>query len=230
MRPIWRHLLFLHWEFEPEVVQRLLPEGLEVDTFEGRAYVGLVPFAMGQVRPHFLPNLGRFGRWYEEFPELNVRTYVRHNGVPGVWFFSLDAASTPAVLAARAWFGLPYFRARMNFWRGLDGAFRYRSKRLWPKPSANCSLQYRLGNEIGNAPPNSLEEFLVERYLLYSLKNGHWYGGRVSHTPYPLQHATVEILREDCLEAAGFSRPDAAPHVLYSAGVDVEVSPLERLD
>jgi uncharacterized protein YqjF (DUF2071 family) len=229
MRPIWRHLLFLHWAFDPTVVQELLPEGLEVDTFGGRAYVGLVPFTMGQVRPSFLPNLGHLGHFYEEFAELNVRTYVVRDGVPGVWFFSLDAASSPAVLAARIWFGLPYFRARIKFWRGHDGAFRYRSRRLWPvPPHASCSLQYRVSGEAKRASPGSLEEFLVERYVLYSRKNGRWYRGRVSHTPYPLQQVSVDVLREDYLAAAGFRRRGKAPHLIYSPGVDVVVSPLER--
>ncbi|RYG59341.1 DUF2071 domain-containing protein [bacterium] len=228
MTPIWRHLLFLHWEFEPQVVQKLLPEGLEVDTFEGKAYVGLVPFTMGQVRPNFIPNMGRWGHFYEQFAELNVRTYVKRNGVPGVWFFSLDAASSPAVLTARAWFGLPYYRARMKFWRGNDGAFRYRSHRLWPvPPRASCSLQYRVEGEVKAAEPGSLEEFLVERYSLYSRKNGQWYRGRVHHTPYPLRSASVQVLREDCLAAAGFERMGAPQHVVYSAGVDVDISPLE---
>jgi uncharacterized protein YqjF (DUF2071 family) len=229
MRPIWRDLLFLHWEFDAAVVQALLPDGLEVDTFGGRAYVGLVPFTMGQVRPNFVPNLGRLGHFYEDFAELNVRTYVKRNGVPGVWFFSLDAASTPAVLTARAWFRLPYFRARMRFWRGRDGALSFWSKRLWPSPKpAICATRYRPTGNAQPAEPASLEHFLVERYVLYSRKNGQWYSGRVSHTPYQIQEAEVEMLRESCLAAAGFTKPNLAPHAIYSRGVDVDVSPLEK--
>lgn len=229
MRPRWQHLLFLHWEFEPAVVQKLLPEGLEVDTFEGKAYVGLVPFVMENVRPHFLPNLGRYGQWYENFAELNVRTYVVRDGVPGVWFFSLDAASAPAVVTARAWFNLPYFKARMRFWRGRDGALRYSSKRLWPRPTpAYFSACYRVEGEAAPAAEGSLEQSLVERYVLYSKRGGQFYSGRVHHEPYQIQQARLEHLRESCVEAAGFNRPATAPHIVYSRGVEVEVWGLEE--
>jgi hypothetical protein len=172
MRPKWRHLLFLHWDFDPQTVQNLLPEGLEVDTFENRAYVGLVPFVMQEVRPRFVPNLGKFGHFYEDFAELNVRTYVTRNGVRGVWFFSLDAASSLATLTARAWFALPYFKARMRFQSDTSGAFRYWSKRLWPAPKpAICSAKYRVLGQAKSAEDGSLKQFLVERYVLFSRRD-----------------------------------------------------------
>ncbi len=229
MRPLWRELLFLHWDFAPDLVQNLLPDGLRIDTFEGRAYVGLVPFRMEQVRPHWLPNLGRFGRFYDRFAELNARTYVVHDGVPGVWFFSLDAASALATMAARTWFGLPYFKARIRSHVGRDGNTRYWSKRLWPAPlPAIFSATYRPTGEVFHAQPHTLEDWLVERYVLYSRRRGCLVRGRVHHAPYPLQRAELLHLRESCLSAAGFARPNCAPHVLYSAGVDVEVWPLEN--
>ena len=229
MRPNWRELLFLHWDFAPEIVQQLLPEGLTVDTFNGRAYIGLVPFRMEAVRPNWVPNLGRLGRFYDTFAELNVRTYVVRDGVPGVWFFSLDAASALATIAARVWFRLPYFKARMSSHVGRDGAIRYWSKRLWPAPMpAICSATYRPEGEVFHAQPNTLEDFLAERYVLYSQRGDQLFRGRVHHTPYPLQRAQLLHLRESCLNAAGFARPDFAPHILYSAGVDVEVWPLEK--
>ena len=160
MRPNWRELLFLHWDFEPQTVQNLLPDGLEVDTFQNRAYVGLVPFGMEAVRPNWVPNLGRFGRFYDTFAELNVRTYVTNNGVPGVWFFSLDAASALATIAARVWFGLPYFKARMRTRTAPDGTISYWSKRLWPSPKpALCSAKYRPHGEIFEAQTGTLEDF-----------------------------------------------------------------------
>lgn len=229
MRPNWRELLFLHWNFDPQTVQDLLPDGLQVDTFEERAYVGLVPFRMEQVRPHWVPNLGRFGRFYDTFAELNVRTYVVRDGVPGVWFFSLDAASALATIAARAWFRLPYFKARMSSHVAHDGTIHYWSKRLWPAPlPAICSARYRPTGEVFQAQTGTLEDFLVERYVLYSARGGHLYRGRVHHTPYPLQNAQLLNLRESCFAAAGFARPDEAPHTLYSPGVNVAVWPLER--
>lgn len=228
MRPQWRNLLFLHWEFEPSVVQRLLPEGLELDLFEGRAYVGLVPFEMAEVRPHFVPNLGKFGHFHSRFPELNVRTYVVRDGIPGVWFFSLDAASSLAVIAARLWFRLPYFKARMRVRQTKDG-FDTWSKRLWPTPSeATCRVRWAPVGTEKQAEPNSLEEFLVERYVLYSKRGEQLFRGRVFHEPYAIHEAHLQSLRESCLRVAGFERPAGAPHVLFSRGVDVEVWGLEK--
>ncbi len=227
MRPQWRDLLFLHWEFEPELVRRLLPDGLELDLFENRAFVGLVPFVMKNVRPHFVPDLGRFGYFYTRFPELNVRTYVVRDGVPGVWFFSLDAASSLAVLTARAWFRLPYFKARMRMTRSRRG-FDFWSKRLWPSPlPAMCRARFRPFGELKTAEPDSLEEFLVERYVLYSQRGNQLFRGRVFHEPYRIQEAKLLSLRETNLHAAGFARPQNAPHILFSRGVDVEVWGIE---
>ncbi len=229
MRPNWRELLFLHWQFDKATVQALLPDGLQVDTFDGRAYIGLVPFRMENVRPNWVPNLGRMGKFYDTFAELNVRTYVVRDGVPGVWFFSLDAASSLATIAARLWFRLPYFKARMRSRTAPDGTVSYWSKRLWPAPlPAICSAKYRPIGEIFTAEVGTLEDFLAERYVLYSARGGQLYRGRVHHTPYPLQRAELLNLRENCLGAAGFERPDEAPHILYSAGVDVEVWKLEQ--
>lgn len=229
MRPKWHNLLFLHWNFEPQEIQRLLPEGLQIDTFEGRAYVGLVPFTMSDVRPHFMPNMGKYGAFYDTFPELNVRTYVRRNGVPGVWFFSLDAASLNAVIAARSWFALPYFKARMRFWRGRDGVFRYWSKRLWPSPKpAICRADWTIEGEAAPTAKGTLEEFLVERYALFSQKNGQFYRGRVWHEPYQIQGGQLRYLRENCVRTAGIKKPNQAPHFLYSRGVDVEIWDLEK--
>ncbi|MBW3636831.1 MAG: DUF2071 domain-containing protein [Armatimonadetes bacterium] len=227
MRPKWRHLLFLHWPLSPETVQKMLPDGLEIDTFEGRAYIGLVPFTMSEVRPHFVPDLGKVGHFYENFPELNVRTYVRRGGVRGVWFFSLDAASSLAVVAARLWFGLPYFKARMRLQARGDKR-RFWLRRLWPRPqTAICSARYRVGGAGAAAQNGSLEQFLVERYVLYSRKNGQLFRGRVHHAPYEIQRVELHSLRETCVAAAGFERPNQAPHAIYSRGVDVEVWKLE---
>lgn len=228
MRPSWQHLLFLHWDFAPEDVQRLLPDGLEVDTFDGRAYIGLVPFVMRDLRPRWVPNIGRAGAFFQDFAECNVRTYVTCGGKPGVWFFSLDAASLLATVTARAWFSLPYFKARMRFWRTRDGLYNYWSKRLWPDPKpAICSARYRVSDDANAAKSGSLDEWLVERYTLYSLKNGTLWSGRVHHEPYQVQTAHVATLRESCLQAAGFTRPSRAPHALYCRGVDVEIWDLE---
>ncbi len=228
MRPKWRDLLFLHWELKPHQVQQLLPAGLELDLFAGRAFVGLVPFRMENVRPHFVPDLKRLGHFHSRFPELNVRTYVVRDGVPGVWFFSLDAASSFAVVAARLWFRLPYFKARMRLRQTRNG-LDFWSKRLWPSPfDATTRVRFAPSGEERTASPDSLEEFLVERYVLYSRRGNQLFRGRVFHEPYQLQNAKLLSLRETNLRAAGFARPATSPHILYSRGVDVEVWNIER--
>ena len=227
MRPNWRELLFLHWPIEAQVLAPLLPPELEVDTFEGQAYIGLVPFLMRDSRPGFVPDIG-LRHLTDDFAEINVRTYVRHRGGnPGVWFFSLDAASLPAVIAARLWFKLPYFWARMH--TGARG--RYYSRRLWPAPRpANCRLKYLLDSEEPRlAEVGSLEEFLVERYLLYSRRANQLLVGQVAHDPYKIRRAQVLELREDLIASAGVQVLGPPPLAHYSEGVDVNVLPLRKL-
>jgi uncharacterized protein len=227
----WRRLLFLHWEVPAESLRKLLPEGLELDLFEGRAFVGLVPFTMERVRPRGLPAV----RWLSNFHETNVRTYVHHReGGPGVWFFSLDAANVVGAALGRGWFRLPYYFARMSL--GVvesEGVLRlsYASTRLYPDPRpATTRIEAEVRSPIEPARVGSLEYFLAERYLLYSASRGGILStGRVHHTPYPLQVAEASRLDESALLAAGIDRPDAPPLVHYASGVDVEVFGLERL-
>jgi uncharacterized protein YqjF (DUF2071 family) len=204
----------------------MVPDGLELDRFEGRCYVGLVPFTMTGVRPAWAPPVPGLS----SFHETNVRTYVHRDGRdPGVWFFSLDAASAIAVAIARAAFHLPYYHARMR----LDvenGAISYASKRLraGPRP-ARCDV---LCTPTGTAAPalaGTLEHFLAERYLLYAAHRGRLYRGQVHHAPYPLQAAGISRLDETLLAAAGIERPDVAPLAHFARGVRVEVFPLERV-
>ena len=227
MRPLWRELLFLHWPVEAQVLAPLLPPGLEVDTFNGQAYIGLVPFIMKNSRPSWMPNIG-LRHLTDDFAEINVRTYVRFKGEnPGVWFFSLAAASLPAVIAARLWFKLPYFWARMHTrTRG-----RYHSRRIWPRPTpARCRLKYSIEEEEPwVATKGSLEEFLVERYLLYSRRGGELFRGRVAHEPYRLQRAQVLALQETLVARAGVQVLGAPPLCHFSRGVDVSVLPLEHV-
>lgn len=215
----WRSLLFVHWRVPVAEVRPLIPTGLELDTYEGDAFVGLVLFTMPMVKP-FVPFPGAFA-----FHETNVRTYVRRNGRPGVWFFSLDAASSLAVRAARFVFHLPYFRADMELVQRGD-EISYHSERRWPPPTpATCRVRCRIGENIGVAAAGTLEHFLVERYTLYSASpKGAILRGEVEHVPYPLRRAEVLELDESLLAAAGIRRPDeVVSPVLFSDGVDVEV-------
>jgi uncharacterized protein YqjF (DUF2071 family) len=222
----WRTLAFLHWETPAAAVQALLPEGLEVDTFEGRAYVGVVPFTMRDVSPWWSPSVPGVSN----FHELNVRTYVHVGGRPGVWFFSLDAESSIAVIAARTGWHLPYFRASMDLSES-DGEVRYRSRRLWPGPKpADLDVRYRVGDPLGDAVPGSFEHFLAERYLLFATNGAVLRSGQVHHRPYPLHRAEVIEVRESVVAAAGLPATSGPPHVLWSPGVDVDVFALRPIE
>ena len=223
----WRHLGFLHWEVDPEALQRLLPAPLRLDTFEGRAFVGLVPFTMHGVRPAWAPALPFVSR----FHEVNVRTYVHLEGRdPGVYFLSLDAASRVAVVVARTAWRLPYHFARMTMAGGPGGLVAYDSERRWPGPKpAACRLLF--GPRSGSAPraatPGSLDYFLAERYILYTPSPGRLLRGRVHHAPYPLQAGDCPQVQETLVAAAGIELATGPPLVHYAAGVDVEVFALE---
>ena len=239
MHQRWEHLLFLHWEVPAATIAPLLPPGMEVDLFEGRAYVGLVPFTMTGVRPRGLPSVPGLS----SFHETNVRTYVRTpEGVPGVWFFSLDAAGLVASALGRFWFHLPYFYARMS----LDAVarpaggwmLRYASSRIYPRsPTASAQICAEVTGPVVPAVPGSLEFFLAERYLLYTLGRTAsgaagppaLLRGRVHHSSYPLQEARLVSLDESALAAAGFERPATAPLVHYARRVVVEIFGLESV-
>jgi hypothetical protein len=222
----WRTLLFLHWEVPAQAVAALLPEGLEVDTFEGRAYVGVVPFTMRDVSPWWSPSVPGVSN----FHEINVRTYVHAGGRPGVWFFSLDAASSIAVVAARTGWHLPYHRASMDL-SEEGGEIRYRSRRLWPGPKpADVSLRYRPGDALGEAVPGTFEHFLAERYLLFARTSDGLLSGQVHHRSYPLHRAEVIEVEESIVAAAGLPATSGPPHALYSPGVDVDVFALKQVE
>ena len=228
LRQRWARLGFLHWPLPPEEVRPLLPDGLTLDTWEGRAWVGLVPFVVTGARPVFLPPVPGLSR----FDEVNVRTYVHHRGRdPGVWFFSLDASGRVAVAAARRFFKLGYRLARMHAEEGAEGRVRFLSRRLRPGPlPAGCALEYGPRGPVARAAADTLEHFLLERYVLYAADGGRLFQGRVHHEPYPVQGATVTGLEEDLLAAAGLVRPPAEPLAHYARAVDVEVFPLRALD
>ena len=225
----WRSLLFVHWEVPVSVLRPLVPAALEIDTFGDppRAYVGLVAFDIPEMRPlRAMPPLPTAAR----FLETNVRTYVKYAGQPGVWFFSLEAESTLAVLGARAGYGLPYFRADMRCQRRGD-RFDYHSQRRWPRPRpATLELAYEVGPPLPPAAAGTLEHFLVERYFLYARHP--LLGlveGRVRHSPYALRQARVERLSESLLAAAGIAERGERTPDWWSEGVDVEILPPRSL-
>jgi hypothetical protein len=217
----WRSLLFIHWEVPEAILRPLVPKGLTIDTFEGKAYVGLVCFTMMGIRPtRFLPPIPGLAA----FHETNVRTYVHRDGKdPGVWFMSLDAANSVAVKAARSFWHLPYFRADMTL--SHDGTkVHYRSSRRWPPPvPAATEVKCTVGAPIGTSEPDTLQFFLAERYFLYCEKNGRILSGRVHHAPYPLNEVQVDQLDETVVAAGGVTERGARTKDYWSSGVDVEV-------
>jgi hypothetical protein len=213
----WRELLFVHWSFDPAAVRPLVPPAFELDLWDGRAWVGLVPFRMEATRPSWLPRPGAL-----DFLETNLRTYVHRKGEPGVLFFSLEASSWLAVRAARLGWGLPYFHAEMEAAReGLR--VRYRSVRREGRARPALELEYEIGEELGESRAGTLEHFLLERYLLFVERRGHVLRGQVHHRPYPAQRARVTSLREDLVAAAGIVGPGRLETVHFSEGVDIEV-------
>jgi uncharacterized protein YqjF (DUF2071 family) len=227
-RPGWHELTFLHWPVPAAALRPLVPAELEIDTFEGEAFIGLVPFTMTGVRPRWAPPLPGIN----DFHETNVRTYVHHRGAaPGVWFFSLDAASLLAVIAARVIWRLPYHHARMTLEKDEAG-LRYASERKRPGPlPGTCKVTCRPLGAPAAAAPGTLEHFLAERYLLYARgRRGRLLRGAVHHAPYPLQRAEVTECEETLIAAAGIARPAGPPPLAhYASEVQVEIFPLERV-
>lgn len=228
MAQAWHDLLFAHWPIDPDLVRATLPRGLELDTFDGRAWIGVVPFRMSGIRARGTPTLP----WISAFPELNLRTYVKRDGRCGVWFYSLDAARLLAVKVARAWFHLPYFHARMSS-RSDGKAIEYASERRHRgAPPASFRGRYEPTGPIALARAGSLEHWLTERYCLFSCDpRGVVRRGDIHHVPWPLQPATARIDACSLPKAHGFDLPDVAPHLLFVRRIDVCVwSPVRTVD
>lgn len=232
MHQNWHHLLFLHWEIPAATLQAMLPPRLTIDTFDGNAYVSLIPFTMTGVRPVLTPPLP----WLSSFHEVNLRTYVHVEGRdPGVWFFSLDCSSTLAVAAARATYKLPYFDAEIEF-RAGDGPLPLiecesrRDDARGPMP-ASSRVSYRpMEGAVTHAVPGTLDHFLVERYFLYAKDERHQlYRARVHHQPYPVQRVEVVALDETVVWAAGIRRAEGVDLRHYAREVNVKIYALEKV-
>jgi uncharacterized protein YqjF (DUF2071 family) len=217
----WRDLLFLHWELPVAALRPLVPARLELDTWEGRAFVGLVPFAMRDIRPGWLPRA-----LAQNFLETNLRTYVHLDGQePGVWFFSLEASSWSAVTAARLGWGLPYHHARMSMAHRGE-RIDYSSERR--RDGARLEVSWTPGQVLGASAPGTLEHFLLERYVLYAARGGKLFRGRVHHAAYEARTATLHRMEESLIPAAGLPAQLEVPALVHACdGVDVEMFGLE---
>ena len=217
MAQSWHDLLFAHWPVDAAMLRSRIPAGLAIDTFDGQAWLGVVPFSMTGVRLRWTPPVPGLSA----FPELNVRTYVTAQDKPGVWFFSLDAASALAVAAARISFHLPYFRARMQCSQA-DGWIQYESHRTHRgAPSGVFEAKYRPAGERFEAPQGSLEHFLTERYCLYSAASGRIYRGEIHHPPWQLHAAEARLTRNSMAEAAGLTLPTEPPLLHFARRQDM---------
>ena len=222
----WHDLLFMHWPIDPGRISNLIPTGLELDTYDGCAWVGIVPFHMTGVRMRWTPPIPGASA----FPELNVRTYVTAQDRPGVWFFSLDAANPLAVAAARRWFHLPYFRAQFSVAKASDGTIDYRCRRTHRgAPSADLRLQYKAVEDVFHAQPGTIEYFVTERYCLYAHHNRRIFRCEINHQPWPLQPADAQIKLNTMAAANAIALPNAPPLLHFARFQDVRVWPLSEV-
>lgn len=231
----WKKLLFAHWPVDPKRLAQLLPENVELDTFEGRGWIGLVPFSMADVHTRFTPKVPGLS----EFPEVNVRTYVRVNDVPGVWFFSLDAHARWFVELARRQYHIPYYRANMRMQQQDEGWVHYESQRNHPLAApASLVCRYRPIGEAKPAEQGSLEHWLVERYCLFSNGlnvRGYRPGGRdpehrkprpiwradIHHPPWQLAEAQWQVKTNAMLAPLGIMLPMTGVHLRYAEAISV---------
>ncbi len=217
MEMTWEQLAFIHWRVDAANLRRRLPAGLELDTYDGDAWLAVVPFSMTGVRARGLPEIPPSNR----FLELNLRTYVKCEGRPGVWFFSLDAASWLAVRGARLGFHLPYFDADMDLSVRNDVAYRSRRTHRGATPGRFRAI-YRPTGKVFTAEPGSRERWLTERYCLYAADaRGRVYRGEIHHQPWPLQSATLEIRENSIGDLIGADLSAQPDHVLFSRRLEV---------
>ena len=220
MAQSWHDLLFAHWPIDPVLLRPHIPAALQIDTFDAQAWIAVVPFHMSGVRLRATPALP----WLSAFPELNVRTYVVVDRKPGVWFFSLDAQNPVAVAAARAWFHLPYFHARMHC-EDRKGWIHYASERTHRGAHpAILHAKYRPKGEAFESQQGTLEHFLTERYCLYAAdSHGRLSRGEIHHQPWQLQIAEAQFKKNSMTEAAGITLPVAEPLLHFARRQDVVV-------
>jgi uncharacterized protein YqjF (DUF2071 family) len=223
MHQSWDKLIFINWEISAGDVRRSIPQPLGIDTFDGKAWITITPLTIYDVRPPILPAVPYLS-WLHE---LNLRTYVYHNGVPGVWFFSLDANNLPAVLGARLFFELPYFSAEINM-GCTENEVSFSSKRS--ERNAEFTAKWAIGSPLPSAEPGSLEFFLAERYSLYTADTQSIYKCRINHAPWPLQTCEdFSGFRSSIANAAGLPEPDGTVFEFCGGPVHVDVWPLEKV-
>jgi uncharacterized protein YqjF (DUF2071 family) len=226
MRQWWGKLLFMHWPVAVSALRPLVPPQLSIDTFDGQAWVGVVPFKMWGVRPYFTPPVPGLST----FLELNVRTYVHHRGVPGVWFLSMDIDSQVAKWGARQFFFLPYYNAEMSFKQEGRKIIYHSQRGATDAPPARFDAAWTFGEGVAQSEPDTLEFFLTERYCLYSVLKEQLYRCRVFHRPWPLRAAEVTAHNSTVLAALDIPAPASDPLLHYAEELKVDIWPLLRVE
>jgi uncharacterized protein YqjF (DUF2071 family) len=219
MRQNWEDLLFLHWAVEPELLRTLVPLPLELDTFDGKAWIGITPFRVTGLRLSALPEIPGLN----SFDELNVRTYVHYKGMPGILFLSLDASKVVAAMAARLFYALPYYPAETEFTR-LGDEYVFGSKRTGG-PDAAFRAHWQKGVRLRDPDQDSLAFFLVERYCFFTVRNGNVEMTRVYHHPWILDEAMVFSFESTMLTSLGLPEIHGESLAHFSSFLDVEVWP-----
>lgn len=227
----WHDLLFMHWRVDPDLLRQMIPQPLEIDTFDGSAWIGIVPFRMTDVAPRFVPGIPLIS----SFPELNVRTYVSINGKPGVWFFCLEATNPIAVRLARKLFHLPYMDARINLknssQRNTGKWISYQSTRTHRgELPATLDVDYRPIGDAFLADPGSIEEFLTSRYCLYSANSkNEIFRGEINHRPWEIREAQAVLKENTMTDWLGIELPSEPPLLHFSKFTKVVAWSLQKV-
>lgn len=224
MTQTWEHLLFAHWAIHPSVLRPLVPAELELDTYDGNAWLGIIPFLLTGVRIRRMPPVPFTTR----FPEINVRTYVKRKGRAGIYFLSLDASNWLVTTIAKKWYRLPYYPASIHF-RTSSDSIDFQSRRLTSPAAKGFSVSYRPDSDVFFAEKGSLEHWLTERYTLFCdcKTTRNMYSADVYHEPWKLQKAAVQY-RENTLTEHLFPSAEHPGLFLYSRGVQSFVWPIRK--
>lgn len=233
MRQTWRNLLFAHWPVSPALLRPYLPARLEVDTFEGQAWLGVVPFTMSKIRPLSLPAVPGL----HELHELNLRTYAQLDGVPGVWFLSLDATLPLGVWAARTLFHLPYLHARIHITQAGNSLRAIAERTHRGAAPATFAATWTPGAALPPSRPGTLQHFLTERYHLYTggadlqnaVRGSSLWRGHLYHEPWALREATLSEWQSTLAESHGLPAPVGAPLLYAADALDVWVREFRRV-
>jgi uncharacterized protein YqjF (DUF2071 family) len=225
MHQKWGKLLFMHWRIDENLLRPLIPDELTIDTFDGSAWIAVVPFTMWDIRafPPYVPPVPGLSAMHE----LNVRTYITYNDVPGVWFFSLDCDSASAVLGARISYYLNYLHADITL-EQRQNTIDYKLARL-DDPPASFRASWSIGDPLPTSTPGSIEFFLTERYRLYTQHNEKLYRARIYHQPWPLRTATLHSMSSSMIESMRIPTPEGQPLLHYAEEISVDIWALERV-